>query len=117
MLQIRGNRLVQPWVARTYQARLGVPRCALDQLGDEVGHRRRLRRVLQLMFRLGQISREVFDAALFEPDAPFRHIEVVEHGGRRKLAKQALRGFVGIRRQGRDIRRARLPASSWSLRA
>jgi hypothetical protein len=36
----------------------------------------------------------VFDAALFEPDAPFRHIEVVEHGGRRKLAKQALRGFA-----------------------
>ena len=40
---------------------------------------------------------------MFEPDAPFRHVEVVEHGGRRKLAKQALRGFVGIRRERRDI--------------
>src|SRR5262249_23569640 len=57
----------------------------------------------QLLFSLGQISREVFDAALFEPDAPFRRIEVAEHGGRRKLGKQALRGFVGIRSEGRDI--------------
>ena len=42
-------------------------------------------------------------AALFEPDAPVRCLDVVEHGGRWKLAKQALRGFVGIRREGRDI--------------
>ena len=88
MLQIRGNRLVLG--GEDIPARLGVPRCALDLLVEEVCHRRRLRRIHQLLFRLGQISREVFDAALFEPDAPFRHIEVVEHGGRRKLAKQAL---------------------------
>jgi hypothetical protein len=57
----------------------------------------------QLLLRVGQIAREVLDAALLEPDAATRHLDVVEHGSRWKLIKQALRGLVGIRREGRDI--------------
>ena len=45
----------------------------------------------------------MLDAALFEPDAPFRNLDVAEHGSRWKLVELALRGLVGIRRERRDI--------------
>src|SRR5215469_18199416 len=84
-------------------ARLCLPRRIFDLLIEQVRYRRTLCCIHQLLLRLGQVSREVLDAALFEPHAPVRHFDVRKHRGRWELVKLALRGLVGIRREGRDI--------------
>src|SRR5215469_4828282 len=99
-LQIGMNRVVLG--GEDIPARLCLPRRTFDLLIEQVRHRRPLCRMHQLLLRLGQVSRKVRHAALFEPHATIRHLDVREHGGSRELVKQALRGLVGIRREGRD---------------
>jgi hypothetical protein len=89
-LQIGVNRLIL--VGEDIPARLGLPRRTLDLLVEEVRHWHPLRCIHQLLLRLGQVSREMLDTVLFEPDSSVRYLDVVEHGGRWEFAKQALSG-------------------------
>ena len=84
-------------------ARLRLPRGAFNLLIEEVGSRHHLGRPDELLFLLGQVSREAADAFRPQPDAPVRDLDVREHVRPGKLILLALGCLVLVGCERRDV--------------
>jgi len=118
VLQIRVNRSGPGWRGHTSSA-LDFHAVPSDLLVEEVCHRHPLAsHTTSFCSASGQgLPRSCLTPLCFEPDAPVRHLDVVEHGGSLETCQAGLwEVSSAIRREGPRYRRARLPAHR-SLRA